>query len=490
MKIKKIFLKEEFNTCEDEFSYKSNLLFSDENSRGKTTYLRLLFYALGYTIPETFGIKFSNIECKVSIENFGNDYSIIRKPLSLEVVCNDNTIVYNLPNEHNIFLMELFKTNNLKLIKNILGLVYIDQEKGWTLLNRGIVIGRIRFSVEEFVSGLSQIQIDELLEKKDKYEFEIKKLNSLIEMNAVQEEISKNIDKIIVTSNEVDILRQRINFQKSKINKIKKDIKEANNVLSENNQFFSWIEKMNISVKNNDDIEIKVNRNTIINAEENIKFVEYQKNYLNYMLEQEIKLLNQYYVELDDYYKKNHNLFGYNINESDEIKINSAISKIQIDIVSVNNLLSEYKEKLQDTNKAIKNKLTGNFEFMQKIYDLVYKYCQILGIDDKINKKKEFIFTDNLKCYSGTILHKLVISFKIAMHKMLEEKIGCSLPFILDSPTGREIKKETIQQIMNLIKEELPNSQLIIASINNYFDVDKIFKFESYAIEEHKVTLK
>lgn len=43
---------------------------------------------------------------------------------------------------------------------------------------------------------------------------------------------------------------------------------------------------------------------------------------------------------------------------------------------------------------------------------------------------------------------------------------------------------------MNLIKEELPNSQSIIASINNYFDVDKIFKFESYAIEEHKVTLK
>lgn len=487
MKIKKIFLKEEFNICNDEFSTKSNLLFSNDNSKGKTTYLRLLFYALGYTIPETFGIKFSNIECKLEIENFGNDYLLLRKPLSLEVICNNNTIIYNLPDEHNIFLMDIFKTNNLKLIKNLIGLIYIDQEKGWTLLNRGIVIGRIRFSIEEFVSGLSQIQIDDLLEKKDKYEFEIKKLNSLIEMNAVQEEISRNIDNVIVSSNEVDSLRQRISFQNSKINRIKKDIKDVNNVISENNQFFNWIEKMKITVKNNNDIEINVNRNTIISAEENIKFLEYQKNYLNYLLEQEIKLLNQYNIELDDYYKKNYNLFGYNLNESDEIKINSSISKIQIDMVSVNNLLSEYKEKLLVTKKAIKEKLSGNFEFMQKIYENVFKYCEALKIDDKIIKKKEFIFTDNLKCYSGTILHKLVISFKIAMHKMLEEKIGCSLPFILDSPSGREIKKETILQIMNLIKTELPNSQLIIASINDYIEADKIFKFKNYAIENHTV---
>ena len=130
MKIKKIFLKEEFNICNDEFSTKSNLLFSNDNSKGKTTYLRLLFYALGYTIPETFGIKFSNIECKLEIENFGNDYLLLRKPLSLEVICNNNTIIYNLPDEHNIFLMDIFKTNNLKLIKNLIGLIYIDQEKG------------------------------------------------------------------------------------------------------------------------------------------------------------------------------------------------------------------------------------------------------------------------------------------------------------------------------------------------------------------------
>lgn len=490
MVIKSLILKEGLNICEDEFSEKSNLLFSSENSKGKTTYLRLLFYALGYAIPETFGIKFSNIECKLEIENFGERFVILRSPMSLEVINNDETIIYNLPGEHNVFLMDLFKTDNIKLIKNILGLIYVDQEKGWTLLNRGVVIGRIRFNIEEFVSGLSEIKIDDLLEKKEKYLFEIKKLNSLVEVNSVQEEVSKNIDKIIITNNEVDKLLQRISYQKSKINRIKKDIKEVNNVLSENNQFFSWIEKMNISVKSNEGILVNVNRNTIINAEENIKFVEYQKNYLIYTLEQEIKLLNQYSIELDEYYKKTSNLFGYNINENDEIKINSAISKLNIDIVSVNNLLNEYKEKLKEISNEIKNKLTGNYEFMQKTYSLVQYYCQVLGIDDKISKKKEFIFTDNLKCYSGTILHKLVVSFKIAMHKMLEEKIGCCLPFILDSPTGREIKKETVQQIMSLINQELSTSQIFIASISDCFNVEKIFMFENSAIEKHDVVIK
>lgn len=488
MKIKKIYFKEGFNICDDELSDKKNLLYSEDNSKGKTTYLRLLLYALGYSIPETFGIRFANIECKVLIENFGNDYLIIRNPLSLEVISNNTTTIYNLPQEHNIFLMTLFQTDNLKLINNMLGLIYIDQEKGWTLLNRGIVIGRIKFNVEEFVAGLSKIKIDELLEKKSKYAFEIKKLNSLIEMNTVKEEISKNIDNIIVTNNEVDILNQKISYQHSKINRIKKDIKEVNNLILENNYFFSFIEKMNISVKK-DDIVIDVNRDTIINAEENLKFVEYQKAYLNYTLEQEIKLLNQYKVELDEYYKKNNNLFGYNIYESDEIKINSAISKIQIDVVSVNNLLSEYKQILQKTNNEIRDKLVGNKEFMQKVYNLVFDYCKRLSIEDKISKKKEFIFTDNLKRYSGTILHKLVISFKIAMHKILEEKMNCSLPFILDSPTGREIKKDTVEQIMSLINEELPESQLIISSINDYFDIDKKFIFKNTAIETHEVSL-
>lgn len=50
-------------------------------------------------------------------------------------------------------------------MNNILGLHYFDQEKGWTLLNRGKVIGNIHFSVEPLIEGLTSINVSERLQK-------------------------------------------------------------------------------------------------------------------------------------------------------------------------------------------------------------------------------------------------------------------------------------------------------------------------------------
>ena len=38
----------------DVYSAKSNLLFSKKNSVGKSTYLRILFHSLGYSIPDMY----------------------------------------------------------------------------------------------------------------------------------------------------------------------------------------------------------------------------------------------------------------------------------------------------------------------------------------------------------------------------------------------------------------------------------------------------
>lgn len=488
MKIIKFKISEGINACEDIFSHTSNLLFSYENAKGKTTYLRLLFYALGYNIPETYGIDFSKIDCYIEIENKDLLYKITRSKAALNVLVNNDSFIYALPIEHTLFLMFIFGSENLNLLNNVLGLIYVDQEKGWTLLNRGVVIGRIRFSIEEFVAGLSEINIDSLIEKKKKCEFEIKKLKSLIEMNDIQNELLKIEDKKIVTDDYAKEVNLKINYQKGKIEKIKRKLKEISNVLNENVSFFSFLEKMKIYVKNNNGESILVNRNTIVNAEENIKYIEYQKNHYIYVLEQETKVLTRLSNELNEYYEKSNNLFGYSPVQSSEIKVNNALSQIQIDLISVNNLLNEYNENLKNIKTQINERLTANFEFMNKVYSYVYKYCDKLGIGEKISKKREFIFTDNLKRYSGTILHKLVISFKIAMHKILEEKLGYNVPLILDSPTGREVKKETVKEIMNLIANELPNTQLIIASIYNYFNTQKTFIFKNYAIEEHCTT--
>ena len=50
-----------------EFGKKTEI-YSDVNSVGKSTLLRLLFYAMGYSIPSTKKIRFSKLQTKLIIE--------------------------------------------------------------------------------------------------------------------------------------------------------------------------------------------------------------------------------------------------------------------------------------------------------------------------------------------------------------------------------------------------------------------------------------
>ena len=45
----------------------------------------------------------------------------------------------------------LFGNCNDDILLNLLGTFYIDQEKGWTLLNRGTVIGSVHFNIAELM---------------------------------------------------------------------------------------------------------------------------------------------------------------------------------------------------------------------------------------------------------------------------------------------------------------------------------------------------
>ena len=68
MIIKSFYIKEKFVENIDTFSGKRNLIYSKSNSKGKSTYLRLLFYALGYSIPQMKDIKYSDIVTELYFE--------------------------------------------------------------------------------------------------------------------------------------------------------------------------------------------------------------------------------------------------------------------------------------------------------------------------------------------------------------------------------------------------------------------------------------
>ena len=106
MIIKSFYIKEKFVENIDTFSEKRNLIYSKSNSKGKSTYLRLLFYALGYSIPQMKDIKYSDIVTELYFEEKGVEFCATREEnlFWVENFTNQEVIYYSLPSEQEAFL--------------------------------------------------------------------------------------------------------------------------------------------------------------------------------------------------------------------------------------------------------------------------------------------------------------------------------------------------------------------------------------------------
>jgi hypothetical protein len=93
-----------------------------------------MMYALGYPIPNTRGIRFSDYETVLTVVGANNaTFVLTRNRDYIEVLHAGVEKGYSLPIEQNELHSSLFGIPNLEVIDNLLGAFYFDQEKGWTL---------------------------------------------------------------------------------------------------------------------------------------------------------------------------------------------------------------------------------------------------------------------------------------------------------------------------------------------------------------------
>ncbi|MBQ8143024.1 MAG: hypothetical protein IJ194_07730 [Bacilli bacterium] len=473
---------------EDEYSASSNLLFSKKNSVGKSTYLRILFHAFGYSIPDMYGMKFQSLVTELTVEESGNDYFIRREPNNISVKVGEEITNYSLPSEHVLFLSQLFKKDNLNVLSNLLGLMYVDQEKGWTLLNRGIVIGKNRFDIDKLLIGLGEIDCDKELTLKDKLEKENKKCRSLIDVNDLKQSILEDNEVIEFRDFELEIKR-KIDYLNLRINDLKDDIKRVDSVIKKNSGLFNYLTSMHLVVVSKSGEEVPVNQNTLRDARDTNNLLISRKNVLSLQLKKLESELEECRHELDDYYLRNNTIFNLP-GESDK-KVTpflfKSIANLDIDLPELQNIIDENVKQINQLRKLITLKIARNAELNKNIFSKLYSYCDELGISSKVINDPKFLYTDKLKYYSGTDFHKLVIAFKVALHKATEKYLGTTLPFVLDSPSGRELNDDNIKLTIDFVRRELTNSQIFFASIKE-IDCEKILYFHGVAIENHSVS--
>jgi hypothetical protein len=464
MKIYKMTLRHKYAHKDKPVDLNNNIivLYSKENETGKTTLMRAILFTLGFAIPDTELVKFSDFEFSLEINNNNLNYNIIRKGQLLTINENEFDLPVDQVSAHGF----LFGVENNEIIINILGTIYFDQEKGWTLLNRGKIIGDNRFKIESFFRGLKGDESDDsyrMVARIRALEKKITQYKLMSNVSEYQESINRDVEKNLNYKTYEQKVDEELLAKKIRLQKIEDDINSITEIIKKNKNFSDFISAKKIFVKNPiDGTPIRVTRETLFEYTDTEEINAVRKNKL---VAERNKLKNEIWSR-EQVQEKEELLFDLtNIDEELTQKFSSLqnISSVQVKIM-LDKFIKERKELID----MLKNRTKQNNTWISDAYSIIYKYAAELKIP--IDYKLD-IFTSNLKAKSGAILHKMVFIYKLSYIKLLSQRLGYPLPIFLDSPSGREVEKNTIDEMLKIIKRDFSAHQILIASIHDYLDL-------------------
>ena len=446
------------------------MIYSKDNSKGKTTLIRFILYSLGYQIPATEGLKtFENYMFEISISNNGCEHILCRKAEEVLLKSKEKRINFILPIQENELHSIIFGIDNITILNNLLATFYIDQEKGWTLLNRGKIIGNIRFSIEEFIAGISDVSINDLLEDKKNINLELKKykyFKNVIDINNEFDDvdITEQYDKMVLD----ELLNEQKKIENEMLS-IKNKREMIKDVIIKNKSFSNFILDLDIVINYNGD-----------------EFVLEEENLLDFRRNQELLILKEksYKIE-EEKIKLELQKVNKKINEKNSLfaiesvmnELEKSVDSWNIDISQIDSVIRQLKNRRDNINKKIKDKLSFNNNQLYDFYMTIEKYAKELGILEYINNRNpKFVLTNNLKGLSGRVLSQMCYIFKLTYIKSIRDKYNIYLPIIIDSPRTNELSEKSSNDMLNLLKRDFSKHQIIIASIydNNIFQYNYI----------------
>ena len=464
MKICKMTLRHKYAFKDRDIDLNNSIivLYSKENETGKTTLMRAIFYTLGFTIPDTELVKFNNFVFSLDVIKNSINYKITRKGQLLTI--NENE--YDLPVDQASAHSFLFGVENNEIIFNILGTIYFDQEKGWTLLNRGKIIGDNRFKIESFFRGLKGDESDDsyrLVARINALERKIAQYKLMSSVSEYQESINRDVERNLDYKTFEQKLDEEMLAKKIRLQKVEDEINTITEIIKKNKSFSDFIYAKKIFVKNpSDGTPIRVTRETLFEYVDTEEINAARKS----KLVVERNRLKKEILEREQVQEKEEMLFDLvNIDEELTQKFSTLqnFSSVQIKI-----MLDKFLKEKKELDDILKNRTKQDNLWISDAYKIITDYAAELKIP--IDYKLD-IFTSNLKAKSGAILHKMVFTYKLAYIKLLSKRLGYPLPIFLDSPSGREVEKNTIDEMLKIIKRDFSAHQIIIASIYDYIDL-------------------
>jgi len=443
------------------FDNKVNLIYSSNNSSGKTTLIRCILYSMCYMIPSTKGINFDEMSFNLKIQNAKGEMQIFRQNEYVEITIGSNIQIFSLPTDFLEIQTLIWDNNNRSIIYNLLGAFYVDQEKGWTLLNRGKVIGNIPFNIDALIRGISNIDCDDKLKKMMSVKNELQKYRYMLSVSDYQKQINE-LQQNIIFDEQSDAISKKIELLQVEKEPIEEELRQIKSILRQNNNLIKYLDSLKLMVYDKDGEPIYVTKDTLVGYSDNMSFLAARRE----ILAAELSEINKKIDKLKIQEEKD----GSIVNVQTIIQaFDSDISKISVDAIATQKVIKMLEKEKSELNEEIRKATRSDDKLILQLHGYISKYAKQLGVDEKyVSANKDYIFTHDLKSLSGTIFHKIVFSFKLSYIKIIRERTGIILPIILDSPSGREIKSQTVKEMLDLLIKEYHDHQIIIASIYNY----------------------
>ena len=230
-----------------EFSSGVNLIHSKQNSKGKTTLLRFLLYSIGYSIPNTRRIKFERCEVEAIIQSEYQGDILLQRNANNHIIAtvNGERMTYVLPDQLQDLHSMIFGTGNPDILANLLGAFYVDQEKGWTLLNRGVAIGSIHFNIEELIRGLSGRDCNELIAQEERLSRELGKYRQMFSVAKYKETLERENGSLAVDTYE-EVANSELEMLRIQEGQLRKELHRLDRALNDNKRFRKFVSEMKL----------------------------------------------------------------------------------------------------------------------------------------------------------------------------------------------------------------------------------------------------
>lgn len=478
MKILSLSLKYGTQLCSRRINFSEgvNLVYSDANTRGKTTLLRILLYACGFDVPNMKGISFADIQYQIEGINDKNDkFSFSRNISENGYACRFTTKDFDKEyvqdqGERLPLKQYLFGHISDAILENLLGVFYLDQEKGWNLLNRGKVIGNIRIGIEELLCGLNNVSLDEIKGKIAKVTEDLQQYQKLFSFASFSHEVKEEMGDIQYSSVVKKLLHSRA-LADVQLKQLKDERHHLQDLIKGNLTIKDMIDNLRLVVRLPNGDEFPISHENIVGFDDNISYLESRAR----MLSNKIADVSKERESISDEIS----IYNNEYDDGDLLKEYKArIIKLGLSQLDIQAAMESLKAKLSEYRKELREQ--SHNEWANAASRWVIHYLELMKAKHNYSYSSNPILTASLSPFSGAELSKRVLAFRFALIKCINEAFGLNLPIIIDSPYAKEIDGDNFTSMLQVLHNDFSEHQIIIASIHDEGMFDKFTKIKLY----------